>query len=323
VLQCTLIGMLYLLCCGIASSVSDLLYATERMAESAGITFVQGIVLTAASVAAAGLGWGPVGMAWAYMLGPLTAALLATSLVQRKFFPVRFRWSRTRFVALLRESRALTAQLTVETLNVNVESVLVPKLLGATVFGYYSAGLLPASRLTVVSDGLSTAFYPIIARKWLADRREAAWEAVRFWMLSTGASTVIALGSMLLAPLAAAILFPKDPETSRLVISVTVWSLPLIASAEAMAYSLNASGHHGLQARLTICATPISLAVTGILIWKLGLMGACYIWVTRPLVTLCFYVPAYIRVFGPHLKARRLRRVELPVTGPAEAVGSQ
>lgn len=321
VLSCTLVGVLGLTCSAAASSVSDLLYATQRLGESAAISFIQGSILTAASVGVALAGWGPLGLSWAYLLGPLTSAVLSILLVQRRFFPVRIRWCRTRFLKLLRESRALAAQSAVGTLAVNAESLLVPKLLGVTAFGYFSAGLLPASRLTVVSDGLSTAFFPIIARKWVDARREAAWEGLRFWLLSVSAHAAMAVAGALLAAPAAAILFPKNPEICRMVISISVWGLPFYAGAEAMAYCLNASGNHGLQARIAIVAVPIGLAVTAILIWKLGILGACWSWVVRPAISLLAYSPAVWGVFGRYLltPVEESETAELALTGPAEA----
>ena len=49
---------------------------------------IQGLILTACSVAVAFKGLGPVGLAGAYLMGPLTAALMSLWLVQRKFFYV-------------------------------------------------------------------------------------------------------------------------------------------------------------------------------------------------------------------------------------------
>jgi O-antigen/teichoic acid export membrane protein len=301
VMQCTLIGSLGLLCCGVASSVSDLLYAFERLGESAGITLIQGLILTGCSVAVAYKGLGPVGLAWAYLLGPLTAAVMSLWLVQRKFFPVRFHWSLPRFFSLLRESRALAAQLTVGAVTTNVESLLVPKLMGIVVFGQFSAGLLPANRLTVISDGLSTAFYPIIARKWTENPAAAVREALRFLGLSVGICVLLAVGGALVAGPAAEILFPKNPALCRMVISITVWALPLHALAEGIAYTLNACGKHGLQARLGMCAMPFGLAGSVGLIYSLGIPGACWSWVLRPVIDLLFYVPAFFKVFGPLL----------------------
>lgn len=321
VLACTLIGAVGLVCTAVGSSVTDLLYARERLGESAGITFAAGLLLTASSVLAAWAGWGPVGLAGAYVVGPAASAVLSLWLVRRKFFPVRVRWDLGRFRALIRESRALAAQVTVGSLGTNAEALLVPKLLGATIFGYFSAGMLLPNRLTVISDGIGTAFYPVLSRKWAEDRREAGAEALRFFGLSVGSCSLMAVCGWLIAGPAAQILFPEDPGTCRTVIAITMWGLPLYAVADGMFQCLNASGHHSLQARRTILATLVGLGVTLLLISRLGIVGACLSWLVRPSIAALFYIPAFWKVFGPYLIPGKIgpQRSELSLADPVEA----
>ena len=150
--------------------------------------------------------------------------------------------TRHRFGRLLWVSRFFAAQQLVNTLSNNAESLLLPLLVDAGAFGCFSAGLLLASRLIVIPDGLGSAFYPMVATLHATDPRAAARELKRYLLVSLAACLPIAIGLSAVATPIATLLFPHSAAVCTLVIRLTVWSLPLNGIENVMGYSLNAAG---------------------------------------------------------------------------------
>jgi len=299
VLQCTALASVGLIFTVVLFTFSDLLQALHRFPLIATVNLVAGIVLTGASVLMIWLGLGPVGLSCAYALGPLTGAVIAALLVRRLLFPVTVHWNLRRFRELLWQSRVLGAQQILSATQAQAEGLLVPKLLGYAASGYFTAGSLLASRLILVPDGLGTAFYPMIAQQHKRGLEHTARAVARYMGLSLSLCILIALGASLTAPYLGDILFPGRAAQCTMVIQITVWALPLLALGQGMEYAMNAVGKHAEQARSAMGATVCSLALAVILVYFLGLQGACYSWVGRQALLAAFRLPGFIRTFAP------------------------
>src|SRR5687768_6556860 len=166
VLACTALSVAGFVLSAASLVVADLLQAQQRLPAAAAINLASGLLLTASAVTAMWFSTGPVGLSAAYLAGPLTSCVVSLLVVKRSHFPVRLDWDLRRFRELLRESRALGASICVSNLSQHIEALLVPKLVGIVPYAYFSAGYLPASRLEVVPDGIGSAFYPVIVRRY-------------------------------------------------------------------------------------------------------------------------------------------------------------
>lgn len=293
--QCTAILAIGAVFAAAAAVVSDFLAATERLPALATINLAAGVILTVASVVALWLDAGLLGLALAYLLGPLVTGVLSIGLVHRRHFPVRVSGSPARYLTLLKQSKVLGLQLFVMNLSNHVENLLVPKLVGLAAYGHFSAGTLLPRRLEVVPDGLNTAFYPVLARSSQKSAREALGSVTRLGVFMLAACVPPALAVFLLAGPIATLLFPEHSDVCRMVIRITVWWMPLIGFAYAIGYFHIATGREREEFRISIVVAVVSLASSVALISAFGLVGACWALVARAAMSILFRVPCFVR----------------------------
>ena len=295
VLWCTAIGGAGLVLITVSTTVSDVLQALERMKIVAGVNMISGVVLISASLLAALHGADPIVMAAAYLSGPLCGAALLTVIVSRQHFPMRIRFSLVRFSEILVRCRFFGAQQFLSSVSTQAEALLLPRLVGMSQFGLFTAGTLVATRLTVVPDGLCTAAYPAMVRAYARSRAEGAKLLARYLLIASGGGILLALGGMMIADPIARLLFPPDPALLATVVRVSVWSLPIVAIELAMSYALNAAGDDAAQARASVPAALVSLVATVSLVLALGVMGACWSMLLRPAIRAAFLAPLTLR----------------------------
>ena len=253
-------------------------------------------------------GAGPIGLSVAFISGPLTCiALLAMSL-QKHNVPISFRWDLRHQRTLLLECKELGLQAALSAIRERIEQLLVPKLVGISTFGYYSAGTILSDRLAIVPDGLSTAFYPQIASAYARSPREGRRYARRLVAYTLAACIPIAMALSFLAPLIARILFPKHAEDCRMVIHMTSFALPFLGASVPMGSALQAIGKHNEAARASMVAMSVSLGASVILIARFGVTGACISYILRPTSTAAALLPRFAREFSD-TRAERLPAV--------------
>jgi O-antigen/teichoic acid export membrane protein len=295
VVECTAILSLGLMFTTAGAAVSDLLQAREQLPALASINLVSGLLLNIGSLAAMWLNVGPLGLACAYVVGPITTAFLSLVLVERRMFPVRVHWGLRAHWALLKQSKNLGLQQLIWAIGSQIENLLVPKLVGLTTYGYFAAGTLLPRRMDVVSDALSTAFYPAIAKAHRRSVEEGHIVVKRFVLLVLGLTVPAALMLFLIADPLARILFPKNPDICREVLQITVWWVPLLGLANGMGYALNATGQEMTEVRLSIISTVTSLLLSVVLIVTWGLVGACIALVARGAIGVLMRLPYFVR----------------------------
>jgi O-antigen/teichoic acid export membrane protein len=319
VLQCTAITALGLVLTTISTTAADVLQALQRLPTIAMVNMVAGIVLSAASVAAAYLGAGPVGIAGTYLLGPLISIALLLYLIHRRHFPVRVRWNNQRARSLLWGARHIASQQLVWSAAQHAESLMIPRLVGVTQFGFFSAGTLLSSRSSAIPEGLATAAYPAM----VSARRKGIRACLRVFsgfallVLLTTALGVVAV-NLIAAPVAH-LLFPGQAQLSETVMRITIWLLPSMGLHFVMGYLLNALDQDALQAKLVFAGSACSLALTVVLVWRWGVIGACWSMVLRYPVYLVIEIPAVIRVVRAALAADGARQEAVPPATAAAA----
>lgn len=299
ILQCTAIAGIGLIITTVAGTLADMLQALQRLPTLAAVNLIAGLALTAASVVAALLGGGPTLIALAYLVGPLISAAALVTIVRRRHCPVRVTWAGSRFVLMLKASRHFAAQQALAAASTQAETLLLPRLVGIVPFGFFSAGSLPAHRLAIFPDGLCAAAYPAIAQAWEENRSHATRLVLRYLLIGFVLSSAVALGSTLVAPPFARLLFPHQPELCLLVIRITIWSLPLMALEMVMGYALNAAGKDAAYARVSVPAAVASLVISVSMVTSMGATGACWSMLLRPIIRATFLTPVFIRTFWP------------------------
>lgn len=316
VLRCTAVGSLGILLGALTTTLADLLQGLHRMSVYAAANFIGGICLTGLSVAVIWFGGGPVALAAAYLAGPAVSGLILL-IVVRSLFPIGVSWSLRTGWEHLKHSRFFAAQQFINVVSANQESLLLPKIVGSSVFGLYSAGLLLASRLVIIPDALSAVFYPIIAESHARDPRAASDEAMRFLLLSLIVCMPLVVVVLFFSGPLAHVLFQTNWEVCQTVIRITIWSLPLIGVESVMGYALNAAGRDARQARYTLYAAVLSLLIAAVLVIRFGLIGACWSFLLRCSIKILCIVGLFVRTFSPKLPVWRTARVLICVIAMA------
>jgi O-antigen/teichoic acid export membrane protein len=297
VLYCVIVTAIGFIITGQALTLGDVLNGFERFKILAGVNFVTGIVVTSITVVAVWQGANSLGLSFAYLSGPIINLVLSLILVNKTLVRVRIRWDITRYYALLREVKLLGTQSFLSTLNEQVEQLLLPKLIGITAFGYFSAGSMLASRLIIFPDGMATSYYPKIAKGLNTNDKEGTKQVAHLLLFSLIVCVALAVLITFLAEPIAQILFPGTASICRDVITITIWSIPLKGIVYPMVYSLQAAGKHDEYARWNNWATVCGFCLSFFLISLFGISGASWSWSMRPFLSILFLLPSFARIF--------------------------
>jgi O-antigen/teichoic acid export membrane protein len=297
VLWCAGVGAVGLVLTVISSTLADVLQALHRIKTIAAVNMASGFALTAASLAAAILGAGPIAMAAAYLTGPIVAALTLLVIVRKRLGPVGLAGSLPRFRALLTRSRFLAAQQILNVGSAQAEALMLPRLIGLGQFGVFTAGALPANRLMILPDGLCTTVFPAMARACATSAASGAAVVGKYLFVASAAGTLVAIAGMFAVGPIGRLLFPNDVAVFSTVMRITIWALPLVSLDAVLGYALNAAGKDAAQAKATVPAAVTGLLGAVVLISTLGLTGACWSMLLRPAVRVAFLAPIAVRTF--------------------------
>jgi O-antigen/teichoic acid export membrane protein len=189
--------------------------------------------------------------------------------------------------------------------SANAEALILPRLAGETVFGYFSGGTLLSTRLAAVPDGLGSALYPAVVEADRTGPHAVVRLVGRFLVLGFLACLAIAVVVYLLAGPMSRILFEENPVVGRQVMQITIWAIPVMSILWVLGAALNGLGGDAAQARAVAISAVINIALSAFLVWKYGLLGACWSMVLRYVVWLAVIIPCSARTFLPVLRSAR------------------
>ena len=314
VIWCTLLaGVLYQVS-QVTGAVADMFQAHDRLPSLAGINVVAGLTNSALSVLFVFLGGGAIGLSAAYLLAAGLGAILAVFKMSREYCRPRIVFGFGRFRVLLHESRMLTIHTGIGGISEQSQALILPKLTGIESFAAYAAGIIPTTRLAVVTDAICSMAFPRLSRH-LEPSRERTGELAYYLVLALGLTVPAAVLLWLVAPILAEVLFPGDSYLCRAVLQVTAWGLPIQSMSSLFSYSLVAARREKLDMQLGLIAHIGGLLLVVVLIFGFGVLGACWGLVARDTVGVALRVPLVRRTY-PGLRSgllalvrRILRRV--------------
>ncbi|HEY0711377.1 MAG TPA: polysaccharide biosynthesis C-terminal domain-containing protein, partial [Polyangia bacterium] len=180
--------------------------------------------------------------------------------------------------------------------------LILPKVTDYANMGHFAAGNIPASRLVSIPYGLSSYYFPKLARRHAADRdlNETVTHLLTLLLLLTLPTT---LGISYLADWVSGLLFPAAPELCAEVMRWTSWSLPLAALGSGFMCSLQAAGRIDHTARIELFTIVIGLLITVGFVVQGGVFGAALSWLARAALGTALLLPPFMRLFGPALRA--------------------
>jgi O-antigen/teichoic acid export membrane protein len=307
----------------LSTTAGDVLQAFQRLPAVAGVGMIAGVTMTAGSVLAAWFGAGPVGVAVSYLLAPLISATLLFRIIWVQHFPVRVRWDRHRFKRLLWDARFIATQQLMASGSSNAEALIIPRLLGTTAFGYFSAGALLSNRLTAVPDGLCSAAYPAIVDAHRRGPREALRMIGQFLGLVMLVCLPPALLISLLAEPISLLLFPKRAVLCEQVMRITIWLLPAMGIQYIVGTALSAMHKDSQQAKVSLWAAGGSVLLAVTLISQFGLIGACWSLVLRYVLHLAILSPLAARTYSDlRAEVKALGTAAIPLRPPPAATSA-
>jgi O-antigen/teichoic acid export membrane protein len=311
VVACMAVGCLWILLMTISTTLGDLLQSLEHFGTYSAASLVSGFVVTGASIFVAHRGYGPFGLAVAYLTAPLVSVAICWCQVNR-YVPVRIRWNSTRAIALLRESRFVGLNSLATTIRARVEQFLVPKLVGLEAFGLFSAGTVVPDRLGNIPDAVGTAFYPRIAHAARGTVAHTADEPVTNMItIGIAVSLPLVFVGMFLAPSLAGILVPDSVDAVQGILQVAVWSLALLPLSIGMSYALQAVGHQNAAASAGLRSTAVGVVLSVILVVSFGVIGAAWSFLLRPTLLSVLLIGPFSRVFPTMFSSLPLGRILL------------
>ena len=319
VLLCTLIGGGALVLLTVSTTLGDLLQAQQRLPVVAGVNMAAGLVLSAASLLATWLGLGPIGVAGSYLIGPAVSVALLCCVVRRQNFPMGVRWNPRRAIELIWDGRHIASQQVVWSAAQHAQALIIPRIAGAAMFGFFSAGTLLATRLTTIPEGLCSAAYPAMVDAYRNGPRAALRVFFRFLALVIPVSVMAALGVSFVAGPIARLLFPRQPDVCEQVMRITIWLLPTMGLHFLLGYLLQTLDKDAAQARMTLVGAAFSLGLTAVLVWKWGIVGACWSMVLRYVLDLAMVIPYAIRTLRPLLAQETAANKAPEAAFPAQA----
>lgn len=319
VLGCALVSAFSLILSTIQTAFADLLQAMSRLKAMATINLIAGLLLTGASAVVARCGGGPVDIALSYVIGPMVGVLLGAWYVRSRICPFTVRWNLSRFGQILWQSRVLGLQLFAGAVGNQAEALLVPKIAGLAPNGYFNSGTLLPTRLSVVSDGLSTAFYPVMARNYKLGPSHLIRSCLMYLGASVGMCIPVALLVLAVAGPLSHLLFRHNAEICRQVMEITIWVLPINAIAAVMGYTLNACYREKTELKAGLTSSICGVIIAVLLTAKFGLLGACWSLVCRNTVSVLVRIPPFANLM---LSLRTLRPEDRAVPIEAEPVSA-
>jgi O-antigen/teichoic acid export membrane protein len=294
VICCAAVSAATMVLTSFSTTLMDLFQSLHRLTTMAAVNLLAGVVLTALSLVAAWMKLGPIAVALAYLTGPLVSAIVLVALVG-KVCPIRVRFSFSAAWQLLMRCRSFTAQQLTNSAPAYVDALVLPRLIGSSQFGFFSAGTLLPTRLAIVPDGLCTAAYPHLSKRFHQTRTGGAKLTLYYLGILIGICLPLAVLVALLAGPIARVLFPHQSDICRAVIVITIWSLPLTAIESVLGNAINAAGADAEQARATLPAALCNVLLTVILVSRFGIAGACFAIPVRNLVRIAVLSICFLR----------------------------
>jgi O-antigen/teichoic acid export membrane protein len=304
VLWCTVVGVAGMALTTVATTFADLLQSVHRIQTLAAVNLAAGLSLTGASVIAARWGNGPVAIAAAYLIGPGVSAGAMLIIVQRWVCPVGVRFHVPRCVSLLVRARFFAAQQLLSIGSTQAEALMLPLMIRMSQFGFFTAAAMIPNRASVLPDALCTAAYPGLVKACASGAHRGARLVLAYLTIAALGGALVSLAVMVVAEPIGRLLFPAEPGPFAEILRLIIWCLPLVGMDMVLSYSLNAAGRDSAVARASLPAAAVTLIASVALVSSLGVTGACWSMLLRPLVRIAFLAPVAFRAFGPAVRAR-------------------
>jgi O-antigen/teichoic acid export membrane protein len=163
-IQAILIFSIY----GVLLSFRDLAIAIFRAFEDMKwetvVLSLERILVTAFGVTALILGWGLVGLAWAFVAAAITSLFVSLIIVRKKFFQTRLCFSLKEFKPMIKGASVFGISIFLTTMYSRIDMLMLSVMKSPEVWGWYAAAHKLIDFTNVVPTVLMIATFPAFAR---------------------------------------------------------------------------------------------------------------------------------------------------------------
>ncbi|MCL4459697.1 MAG: oligosaccharide flippase family protein [Chloroflexi bacterium] len=282
-----------------ATGLSSLFYAYEKLEYPAAVSVVTNLLKVALGVAALLAGWGIIGLAAVSVLINVITALVFVYLVQSIFFKPRLGFDGVLTRTALGESYPLMLNHLLATVFFRIDIMFLQPMRGDAEVGYYSTAYRFLNALNIIPSSFTFAIFPIISRY-----AESAKEALlRAYVLSLKVLLIVSLpitvGTAMLAPELILLLGGEQYlPYSAIALQLLITFLPLSYINSVTQYVLIAVNQQRFLTLSFLIGATFNIVANLLLIPPLGYVGASIVTVLSEVVLLVPFMYSVHRHVG-------------------------
>ena len=275
----------------IATALTSVFNAYEKMEYPAAITVVTTLAKVTLGALALFLGWGFVGLAGMSILVSTITALLLFILLYVNFWRPRLEFDRQASRWMLGESYPLMINHLLASVFFRIDAVILPWISGPEANGYYTAAYKFIDGLNIIPAYLTLAIFPVISR-YAESARDTL---MRAYVLSLRVLLIIALpitvGTTLIAPQIMELFGGRQylPYSAQ-ALAVLIWFLPFSYVNSVTQYVLIAVNQQRFLTVAFLIGATFNIIANLLLIPRYSFMAAATVTVLSELV---LFAPFY------------------------------
>ncbi len=284
-----ILNALTLLIYAVHGSSEAVLAGHERLDLTAGMQVVNQLIFVTLGGLALWFGLGYYGLIFATMIG----VTVMTILVARALWRLGVRpgqRQRARWIHLLRAAFPFGVIGLTLGLSYRFDTVVLNVAHGDTVTGYYNAAYNLIFALVTLSNVLNTALYPSLARQARQDPANLPRIYERILSYLGIVALPITAGGFILAQPIVFLLFGEGYAATAPLLSILIWTLPLMFLTEFLGYVVVIADREKLVARSIMVSSGINVLANIIFTPMYGAMAAAVITVITEAVLAAQYI---------------------------------
>ncbi|MBM3135063.1 MAG: hypothetical protein FJZ89_07250, partial [Chloroflexi bacterium] len=278
----------------IATALTAVFNAYEKMEYPAAITVVTTLAKVTLGALALFLGWGFVGLAGMSILVSTITAILLFVLLYVNFWRPRVEFDRQASRWMLGESYPLMINHLLASVFFRIDAVILPWISGPEANGYYTAAYKFIDGLNIIPAYLTLAIFPVISR-YAESARDTL---LRAYVLSLRVLLIIALpitvGTTLIAPQIMELFGGRQylPYSAQ-ALAVLIWFLPFSYINSVTQYVLIAVNQQRFLTVAFLIGATFNIIANLLLIPRYSFMAAATVTVLSEIV---LFAPFYYRI---------------------------
>ncbi len=265
--------------------------AHEKMEYDAVLSIIQQSVTVALGVAALYLGYGLIGLSFAFIIGSAFNLVVSLVLVSSKFARPKFTLNGRFLRHLLKEAPSLGLVVFFTLIYYKISTLLLSFIQGDAATGWFNAAYTMAISLTFLPAAFMGALFPVISAFHESSRalaRITYQESFRYMVIF---GLPLAFGTTVLADKVIDIIYGAQFYNSVIVLQIVIWSVAVLFLNYVLSTTLTSINLQRVVMYATGLAVVVNVVLNLVLIPVYSYIGASYVMIATELTTfsICFY----------------------------------